>query len=43
LPYDPGANGAGAFYDGTERIRGTTTPTRLGDFMATALPEENQP
>ena len=32
----------GAFYDGIERIPGTTMPTRLGDFLATALPEKSR-
>jgi uncharacterized protein YbjT (DUF2867 family) len=30
---------AGAFYDGIERTPGTTMPTRLSDFLATALSE----
>jgi uncharacterized protein YbjT (DUF2867 family) len=33
---------AGAFYEGIERAPGTTTPTCLGDFLATALPEKSR-
>jgi hypothetical protein len=33
---------AGAFYEGIERTPDTTTPTRLGDFLAAALPEKSR-
>jgi uncharacterized protein YbjT (DUF2867 family) len=33
---------AGAFYGGIERTPGTTMPTRLGEFLATALPEKSR-
>jgi hypothetical protein len=32
---------AGAFYDVIERTPSTTMPTRLSDFLATALPERS--